>query len=375
MIHDSLPSWGNIWQDTLEPELAWRQGRFAGLEDWQQQARSKILDLAAVPSTQDLPLDLQIESEVDCGSYLRKKISFAGSAAWRIPGYLLLPKGSGPFPGVVAIHDHGAFFYWGKEKVVTTDALSRPGLQQFVDTSYEGQPFGDELARRGFAVIAIDGYFWGERRAAGTEETIGGVIPETVEQTRQCNRFLYEQQALCAMNLMQMGLTWHGVLLNDDRRSAQLLASLPEVDGGRIACCGLSVGCYRSWSLAAMCDEIRAAIGICWMATQESMMREPTNQNQSVSAYSMLIPGMRRYLEIPDVASLACPRPMLLYAGRQDGLFSHTGTDAAFDRIQTVYAEHGAADQLTCQWWDTPHCFSRTMQQAAFDWLQRVMTR
>jgi hypothetical protein len=185
------PIRGPIHVGDVKP-LAWQQGRFSGLEDWQQQAQSKILDLAAVPSTQKVPLDWEIESAVDCGSYLRKKISFAGSAAWRIPGYLLIPKGAGPFPGVIAIHDHGAFFYWGKEKVGTTDALQRPGLQQFVDTSYEGQPFGDELARRGFAVIAIDGHFWGERRATGAEETIGGAIPDTVEETRQCNRFLYE---------------------------------------------------------------------------------------------------------------------------------------------------------------------------------------
>jgi len=367
---ETLPPWGNAWQDTLTPAYAWDAARFASREQWQQTARDKLLDLAAVPDTEALPFDLQVEDETDCGRYVRRKVSFVGSAAWRVPGYLLLPKGPCPFPGVVAIHDHGAFFYWGKEKVVATAALQRPGLQAFVQNSYEGQPFGDELARRGFAVIAIDGFFWGERQVPGAEAEIGGHVPETVEETKQCNRFLYEQQAITAMNIMQMGLTWQGVLFNDDRRSAQLLASLPQVDSERVACCGLSVGSYRAWSLAAVSDDIKAAIGICWMATQESLMRAPGNQNTSQSAFSMLIPGLRRYLEITDIASLVCPRPLLLYAGRQDGLFSHTGTDAAFDRIRTVYAAHGAAENLVCQWWDTPHCFNRQMQQAAFDWLE-----
>ncbi len=31
--------------------------------------------------------------------------------AWRVPAYLLLPKGPGPFPGVVDIHARDAFFY------------------------------------------------------------------------------------------------------------------------------------------------------------------------------------------------------------------------------------------------------------------------
>lgn len=241
MMGVTLPHWGNAWQDTLVPAYAWQAGGFSSLETWKQTARAKWADLAAVPSTRDVPFDLRVEEEVDCGLYVRKKISFAGSSAWRVLGYLLMPKGDGPFSGVVAIHDHGAFFYWGKEKVVQTEALERAGLKGFVQDSYEGQPFGDELARRGFAVIAIDGYFWGERQVVDAKSVIAGRVPETVEETKLCNRFLYEHQANAAMNLMQMGLTWHGVLLNDDLRSAQLLASLPEIDKNRVACCGLSV--------------------------------------------------------------------------------------------------------------------------------------
>ena len=35
------------------------------------------------------------------------------------------------------------------------------------------------------------------------------------------------------------------------------MASLPEVDSRRVACCGLSVGSYLSWSLTAMSDDIK----------------------------------------------------------------------------------------------------------------------
>lgn len=373
-IDDQLPPWSDAWQDRLEPRLAWSGHRFASLQEWRDIARPKIEDLACAPPPDEVAFDLRVEGAViDRGTHTCHKVSFASTSAWRVPGYLLRPKGAGPFPAVVAIHDHGAFFYWGKEKVVETEALQRPGLRAFVDTGYGGQPFGDELARRGYVVLATDGFFWGERRHRVPDDVIGGGEPHTVDETRACNRYLYEQQALTAMNLMQMGLTWYGVLLHDDRRSAALLASLPEVDETRIACCGLSVGCYRSWTLAAMSDVVAAGIGICWMATQESLMRGLNNQNRSASAFSMLAPGMRRYLEIPDVASLACPKPLLLYAGRQDGLFPHAGTDAAFDRLRAVYQEHGAADRLVTEWWDVPHQFDTDMQRQAFDWLAGVL--
>ena len=124
-----------------------------------------------------------------------------------------------------------------------------------------------------------------------------------------------------------------------------------------------------------MSDRIQAAIGVCWMSTQESLMRRPSNQSRSQSAFSMLIPGQRRYLEIPDVASLCCPKPLLLYSGRRDGLFSREGTEAAWTRIRGVYRDHDVPDRLVCRWWDTPHCFNREMQAQAFDWLESQLNR
>jgi len=113
-------------------------------------------------------------------------------------------------------------------------------------------------------------------------------------------------------------------------------------------------------------------MGICWMATEEGLTREISNYSKSQSAFSMLIPGMRRYLDIPDRASLVCPKPLLLYAGRKDGLFSQADTDAAFARIRDVYEAHGVGDNFVSQWWDVPHCFNKEMQKRAFDWLEGV---
>lgn len=373
-IEEWLPPWGNAWQDRLEPSHAWSRARFDDLDNWRAQARARVEDHARLPPPDDAPFDLRPEADaVDRGSYTCSKVSFAANRVWRVPAYLLRPKGDGPFPAVVAIHDHGGFFYWGKEKVVETDELSRPGLRAHVDKGYGGRTFGDELARRGCVVLAADGFFWGERRHRIPDHVIGGGVPDSVEETLKCNQYLHHQQSLTAMNLMQMGLTWYGVLLHDDRRSAELLAALPEVDETRVACCGLSVGCYRAWSLAAMSDAVAACIGVCWMATQESLMRGVNNQNKSGSAFSMLLPGMRRDLEIPDLASLACPKPMLLYAGEQDGLFPRQGTEAAFERIRRVYRDHGAAAGLVTEWWDVPHQFDPAMQDKAFDWLAGVL--
>lgn len=48
--------------------------------------------------------------------YEVQKIVFNVSEYSRVPAYLLVPEGKGPFPAVLLLHDHGAHFTIGKEK-------------------------------------------------------------------------------------------------------------------------------------------------------------------------------------------------------------------------------------------------------------------
>lgn len=50
--------------------------------------------------------------------YEVRKIRFNVSEWCRIPAYLLVPDGKGPFPAIVMLHDHGAHFSIGKEKMI-----------------------------------------------------------------------------------------------------------------------------------------------------------------------------------------------------------------------------------------------------------------
>ena len=77
---------------------------------------------------------------------------------------MLIPKGlTGPAPAVVALHDHGGMYFWGKEKIVEVPD-EHPVLAEFKQTAYAGKSIASELARRGYVVIVIDMFYWGERR-------------------------------------------------------------------------------------------------------------------------------------------------------------------------------------------------------------------
>src|ERR1019366_5072474 len=93
---------------------------------------------------------------------------------YRIPAFLLVPEsGRQPYPAVVAFHDHGAYFYFGKEKIVELDR-QHASLTAYKETYYGGRSFASDLARRGFVVIVIDAFYWGERRGAHPGPPSGG---------------------------------------------------------------------------------------------------------------------------------------------------------------------------------------------------------
>jgi len=214
---------------------------------------------------------------------------------------------------------------------------------------YGGVFIGDELAARGYVVFAADALYWGDRgRAEGVS---------------------YEAQQALAANLFQLGYTWAGLILWDDIRSAEFVQGLAEVDPDRIGAIGLSMGSYRTWSLAAATDIVKAGAAICWMGDTPTLTTPGNNQTRGQSAYSMIHPNLRNFLDYPDVASIACPKPMLFYNGKQDRLFPVAGVEACYEKLQRVWHDQGAQDQLVTQLWDVPHVFNREMQAKAFQFL------
>jgi len=85
------------------------------------------------------------------------------------------------------------------------------------------------------------------------------------------------------------------------------------------------------------------------------------------------VPPGEAALGIADVASLACPKPMLFFNGEQDTLFPVDGVRAAYGGLERAWAGAGAGDRLVTQLWDVPHQFSVEMQEEAFAWLEKQL--
>ena len=162
------------------------------------------------------------------------------------------------------------------------------------------------------------------------------------------------------------GINWIGLVVRDDRRSIDVLASLPFVDAKRIGCVGLSGGGFRSTYLAGMDERIKAAVIVGWMSTLSSIGHIPYSTHSD-----MYLPyGLHAVLDHPDVATLGAPQCAIFVQSRRDRLFPAAGMADAVAKIRNVYANEKHAERFRSELYDAPHSFTVAMQEEAFAWLE-----
>ncbi|HIH4734682.1 TPA: dienelactone hydrolase family protein [Klebsiella oxytoca] len=297
------------------------------------------------------PFTPQTLMSEDRGTYRAEKLAFNVTDENRIAALMLTPKSAGPHPAIVLLHDHGSKFDIGKEKLIRPlrDAARLASAEAWADKFFSGRFIGDELAQRGYVVIAIDSPGWGDRG------------PMT-----------YEQQQALASNYFNLGRSLAGEVAYEDLRTVNFVSTLKEVDNKRIGVLGFSMGGFRAWQLAALTDKVAATAAISWFGTWNGLMQPGNNVLRGQSAFYMLHPGLAGHLDIPDIASIAAPRPMLIYSGGQDKLFPAAAVNDAFAKVHNVWASQNAQDKLETRTWpELGHVFYQEQQDEVFPWLDK----
>jgi dienelactone hydrolase len=360
--------------DASRHELSYLKPAFSGLAAYQNIARKQLVDLLHYKPAA-VPLDTKVSERKQREGYTEESITFQTSGQTRVPATLLLPANrSKPAPAMVVLHDHGGFYVWGREKVIDSGA-DHPVLADFKKNYYGGRSIGVELVRQGYVVIAIDMFYWGERRFQEEKDAPamrGRTAEMTLQQVQAANGRAAQNEQLVARGMMTAGVTWPGVAMWDDMRTIDYLVSRPEVDARRIGCIGLSVGGYRSFILAALDTRIKAAVDVCWMASFNQQLDEHLTHSMG---FSFLIPGMLQYFDLPELSALIAPRSLMVIGGSQDRLFPLAGVRAAHETIARCYAKARVPQNQKCTIYDAPHEFNLQMQQDAWAWLKpRLLT-
>lgn len=341
-------------------------GRFSSVEAFTTAGRAAILDAYGYrPATVD-PAP-EVVDRYEGPDFIREKVVFSTTPQFRVPAYVHIPKGlRGPAPAIVDLHSHGGMFIFGKEKVIDF-GRNHPAMTVYHQGNYAGRPTATALVKRGYVVITIDAFMFGERRVLMDADLKSGWERSayTVDDVERLNQVSRGKESTLAKSMTVLGMSWPGVVAWDDMRTVDYLLARPEVDANRIGCVGVSFGGWRSLFLSALDPRIKAGCIVGFMSTIRAMLRAHVDTHSWVH----FVPGLHRHLDLPDVASLNAPRPLLVQQCRRDGLFPLAGMEEAVRVIGEVYAKAGLADRFTSRFYDVPHQFNVQMQEDAFAWL------
>ena len=352
----NLPVYADSLIADLTYPLAWGNSDIRDFDAWKRAAREKVFDCMLTPPPAPVNgFEAKVLYEEQREGYKARKLEIRLSRYYTVPAYMLIPDGDGPFPAVNVLHDHGAHLFIGKEKVIRPlaceDSVVISDAEAWVQ-NYEGQYFGDYLAQHGFVVFSSDAPMWGERG-----------------QKEGPRRDKYD---MIAGNMMMYGIDLSAYMTYDDIRATDYLASLPEVDPKRIGCTGWSMGAYRTWMLSALSDRIKAGAAVCWMVTTDEQLSFRYKRTEN-GGFANCLPGLRRWLDYPHIASIACPKPMLFINGSQDKLFPVAGAQKAFTIMHDVWRSQGADDKIETELWDMPHSCPLRAQERVLQFFQKFL--
>jgi dienelactone hydrolase len=344
-----------------------------------EETRRAIRERMGFSEGLERPLDVQVEARWEQDGLEGEQVSWSVGFGPRTQAWVFKPAGAqGRLAGVLALHDHSGFKFFGKEKIAHRQGETPDFLQVHYNQYYEGRAWVNALAQEGFVVVVHDTFLWGSR--GFPEETmtasVGSYVPDWVLRDAEAAGYpaevarynylcgLHEHVVAKYCNLLGSDLP--GVVSREDRIALNYLLARPDVDAERTACMGLSGGGNRAALLLATAEHLTAGVIVGLMSTYEELL----DHNVATHTWMLFPNGMARWGDWPDLAASRAPAPLLVQFDREDDLFTPEGMEAADRRLAEIYRQTGVWENYTGRFYSGPHKFDLEMQADAFRWLK-----
>ena len=273
----------------------------------------------------------QVKSEKRNG-YTLERLVLDLNGIEPVPELLLIPdKRQQPAPGMLYIHWHGGMYDLGKEQLLTG-----------VDAQ---PPYAPVCAEKGIVTLAIDSWCFGERKHEAEGHT-------------------GEEDAFKLM-LWRGQVLW-GMMMFDEFRAFDYLASRPEVDPQRLGALGMSMGATKAWWLAALEPRVHLCVDICCLTDFEELIRTHNLKGHSIFYY---VPSLLKHFQTSGINELIVPRPRLSVNGRQDALTPPAGVERVRDHLLPLYREHGKMSDCRIELFDCGHVELPEMRKLILEWM------
>lgn len=283
------------------------------------------------------PLDMRVEEEADCGSYVRRLISYASEPGCRTPAYLLVPKsalaGKSKERAILCLHPTDNTV--GHKVVV--------GLGGKANRQY-----ASELAERGFVTLAPS-------------------YPLLAQYQPDIRALGWESGTLKSV--------W------DNIRGLDLLESLPFVRRGAFAAIGHSLGGHNSVYTAVFDERIQVIVSSCGLDSYLDYYGGSPAVWQPEKGWCQLryMPRLADYRgrleEIPydfhELIGALAPRVCFINAPLRDSNFKWESVDRVVAAASQIYRLYGKPESLTVEHPDSEHDFPDAMRERAYALMER----
>ncbi len=306
--------------------------------DWQKRRATILAGMQEVmgplpKSKNRCPLDLKVETETDCGTYLCRLVSYASEPGSRVPAFLLVPKsllGSHKRAGgILALHP-------------TEMQLGHRVVVEQLRPNYP--PYAKELAERGFVVLAPS-----YPLMANYQPDLAGLG--------------YQSGTMKAI--------W------DNIRGLDLLESLPFVKKGGFAAIGHSLGGHNSIFTAVFEPRIKVVVSSCGFDSFVDYMNGNIKGWCSARYMPRLLQYQNHLEDVPfdfyELIGALAPRTVFINAPLRDDNFKAASVDRIVEAAQPVFRLYRASEKLTVEHPDCAHEFPGPVREHAYQTIQAAL--
>jgi dienelactone hydrolase len=275
-------------QPTLTPAdpESWRS--------WQSQMLERVKTTLGVGNG-TTPLQPRTLRRSDQENFVDERLVFFSDPGVYVPAILLLPAAKQPAPAIIFINE---------------DAKSADAAPE---------RYWLPLVRAGYAVLAID--------PRGTGETSEGLVP------RDYRAFLTGTDASLFYGAVRAGTSLPGMRVRDVLAARAFLESRAEIDSRRLGVLGLGSGGTLATLAASLDARIKVAVASGGLLSFDAIAATGTSTHRLTE----LVPAVLESFDLPDVAALVAPRPLVL-ANLVDAM--HRRADPALAQSTYVRATH-----------------------------------
>jgi hypothetical protein len=163
-----------------------------------------------------------------------------------------------------------------------------------------------------------------------------------------------------------------GMMMFDEFRAFDYLASRPEVDSSHLGVLGMSMGSTKAWWLGALEPRVRVCLDVCCLTDFEELIRIHNLSGHSIFYF---VPSLLKHFQTAQINELIVPRAHLSVNGRLDELTPPAGVERVRDYLMPLYQKYGKPEDCHIELFDCPHQELPQMRQLIREWMDTYLVK